>query len=111
MGDFREHCGDARGGGYNPAMSASRRYHDRVAPQYDAIYDDPYWRFHDELTWRHIKPHLPRDLAAHCLDLGCGTGKWGMRLLKTGWATTFVDHSAKMLDQARLKIEALGPKS
>ena len=30
----------------------SRRYHDRVARQYDAIYDDPYWAFHDELTWR-----------------------------------------------------------
>ncbi len=30
----------------------SRRYHDRasVARQYDSIYDDPYWAFHDELT-------------------------------------------------------------
>ena len=39
----------------------SRRYHDRVARQYDSIYDDPYWDFHDELTWRLIKPYLPRD--------------------------------------------------
>jgi hypothetical protein len=37
---------------------ASKRYHDRVARQYDAIYDDPYWAFHDELTWRMVKPHL-----------------------------------------------------
>lgn len=88
----------------------SRRYHDRVARQYDAIYDDPYWEFHDELTWRLIKPHLPRDLSAQCADLGCGTGKWGIRLLKSGFATTFVDHAAAMIEKAREKVEELGPK-
>jgi ubiquinone/menaquinone biosynthesis C-methylase UbiE len=87
----------------------SRRYHDRVARQYDSIYDDPYWHFHDELTWRAVKPHVPRDLAAQCLDLGCGTGKWGLKLLKSGFATTFVDHSAAMVEQARRKAEEMGP--
>lgn len=84
----------------------SRRYHDRVARQYDAIYDDPYWEFHDELTWRAVKPHLPRDLSAHCADLGCGTGKWGLKLLKSGFATTFVDHAAAMIEQVRKKLES-----
>ena len=83
----------------------SRRYHDRVARQYDAIYDDPYWHFHDELTWRAIKPRLPRDSSAACCDLGCGTGKWGLKLLKSGFATTFVDHSSKMIEQVREKLE------
>jgi ubiquinone/menaquinone biosynthesis C-methylase UbiE len=83
----------------------SRRYHDRVAKQYDAIYDDPYWAFHDELTWRAIKPHLPRDATAACADLGCGTGKWGLKLLKSGFATTFVDHSGAMIAQVREKLE------
>src|SRR5688572_8671722 len=86
----------------------SRRYHDRVARRYDAIYDDPYWAFHDELTWRTVKPHLPRDLSSACADLGCGTGKWGLRLLKSGFATTFVDSSAAMLGQVREKLEAMG---
>jgi ubiquinone/menaquinone biosynthesis C-methylase UbiE len=86
----------------------SRRYHDRVARQYDAIYNDPYWHFHDELTWRSIKPHLPRDQSSACADLGCGTGKWGLRLLKSGFATTFVDSSAAMIGQVREKFEALG---
>src|SRR3954454_17356063 len=90
---------------------ASRRYHDRVARQYDSIYDDPYWEFHDQLTWRMIKPHLPRDLSAACCDLGCGTGKWGLKLLKSGFATTFVDHAAAMVEQARQKAEELGPKA
>jgi ubiquinone/menaquinone biosynthesis C-methylase UbiE len=87
---------------------ASRRYHDRVARQYDAIYDDPYWYFHDELTWRLIKPHLPRDATASCADLGCGTGKWGMRLLKSGYSVTFLDNAAAMVEQARGKVEELG---
>jgi len=86
----------------------SRRYHDRVARQYDAIYDDPYWHFHDELTWRSIKPHVPRELSRACADLGCGTGKWGLRLLKSGFATTFLDSSAAMIGQVREKLEALG---
>ena len=86
----------------------SRRYHDRVARQYDSIYDDPYWRFHDELTWRAIKPHLPASTAARCADLGCGTGKWGLRLVKSGFTTTFVDHAAAMIEQARQKSEGLG---
>ena len=89
----------------NRQHDPSRRYHDRVARQYDAIYDDPYWAFHDELTWRSVKPHLPRDVTSHCADLGCGTGKWGLKLLKSGFATTFVDHAAAMIEQVREKLE------
>jgi ubiquinone/menaquinone biosynthesis C-methylase UbiE len=94
-----------------PHRDASRRYHDRVARQYDAIYDDPYWEFHDRLTWHAIKPHLPVNATAHCCDLGTGTGKWGLKLLKSGFPTTFVDNAAAMIEKARQKISDLGPKS
>jgi ubiquinone/menaquinone biosynthesis C-methylase UbiE len=90
---------------------ASRKYHDRVARKYDVIYDDDYWRFHDRLTWEAIKPYLPRDLSARCCDLGCGTGKWGMKLLKSGFAATFVDHSAGMIEQTRRKLEEFGSRA
>ena len=95
---------------HHRSKDASRRYHDRVARRYDAIYDDPYWEFHDELTWRRIKPWLPKDANAHCADLGCGTGKWGLKLLKSGFATTFVDHSAAMIEQVRAKLGTMGPR-
>src|SRR4051812_22549538 len=85
----------------------SRRYYDRVARQYDSIYDDPFWEFHDELTWRLVKPHVPRDQGAACADLGCGTGKWGLKLLKSGFATTFLDSSASMIEQVRGKLEPM----
>lgn len=94
-----------------PPRDASRRYHDRVARQYDSIYDDAYWMVHDRLTWSAIRPHLPRDLSSACCDLGCGTGKWGLRLLKSGFATTFVDHAAAMVEQARAKADAIGAQA
>ena len=35
----------------------NERYHDRIAPIYDDVYDkSPYWRFYRDLTWRSIKP-------------------------------------------------------
>jgi len=85
--------------------SAVKRYHDRVASRYDQSYDDAFWQWHDALTWDYLKPHLPRDLSAEIIDLGCGTGKWTAKLAKTGFAVTGVDISHRMLDQARRKVE------
>ena len=80
-------------------------YHDRVASRYDSIYDDPYWEFHDRITWNHLKAFLPREAGAAVLDLGCGTGKWGLKLLKAGYPTTFADLSNNMLQEVRKKLE------
>jgi len=84
---------------------SNRRFHDRIAARYDNIYDDPYWDFHDRITWNHIKPFLPKDPGAAVMDLGCGTGKWGLKLLKAGYPTTFTDLSEKMLEEVRKKLE------
>lgn len=84
--------------------SAVQKYHDRVAPRYDHSYDDPFWLWHDSLTWDYIKPYLPRDANAEVADLGCGTGKWAAKLAKSGYRLTCVDISAQMLDQARRKL-------
>lgn len=87
------------------------RYHDRVAGLYDTIYDgDPYWDVVFQLTWRNILRHLPKNLSTRCLDVGCGTGRWGMRLAKAGYPTDFLDISQKMLDQVANKLNALGKR-
>lgn len=70
------------------------------------MYDNAYWAFHDEITWGLIKPYLPRQLPAACADIGCGTGKWGLRLLKSGFEVTFVDHAAGMMEEVRRKLES-----
>lgn len=88
--------------------SANQRYHDRVAAKYEQVYSDEYWLWHDALTWDYLKTHLPRDINAPVVDLGCGTGKWGRKLLKSGYRVTFVDLSAKMLDVARQEVAEAG---
>jgi ubiquinone/menaquinone biosynthesis C-methylase UbiE len=88
--------------------SANQRYHDRVASRYEQIYDDAYWQWHDGLTWEYLKRFLPVDLSRPVVDLGCGTGKWGRKLLKSGFRVTFVDLSVKMLDQARREVAEMG---
>ena len=87
---------------------AVQRYHDRVARRYDASYEDLYWQFHDALTWDYIKPYLPADLAQPVLDLGCGTGKWALKLLHSGYRVTCVDIAGAMVERARRKIEETG---
>ncbi len=88
--------------------SAVQRYHDRVARRYDASYEDVYWRFHDALTWEYLKPHLPSDLSMPVLDLGCGTGKWAMKLLASGYSVACVDISGAMIGKAKLVIDEAG---
>ncbi len=84
-------------------------YHDRVAGLYDTIYDnDPYWEMVFALTWQNILRYLPKTTSAKCLDVGCGTGRWGLRLLKGGYPTDFLDISQKMLDQVAGKLARLG---
>jgi ubiquinone/menaquinone biosynthesis C-methylase UbiE len=79
-----------------------------VAHLYDDSYRDAYWQWHDALTWDYLKPHLPRDMNGLVLDLGCGTGKWALKLLKSGFKVVCVDISAKMLDEARRNIQEAG---
>src|SRR3954470_21642733 len=88
------------------SIESNRRFHDRVASRYDSIYDDAYWDFHDRITWNHLKSFLPATPAAPTMDLGTGTGKWGLKLLKAGFAVTFADLSNNMLQEVRKKLEA-----
>lgn len=88
--------------------SPVKRYHDRVARRYDAMYDDVYWRFHDSLTWDYIKPHLPSDLSLPIMDAGCGTAKWAVKFLDCGYRVTCVDISGAMIETARKKIDEKG---
>jgi len=94
------HRGRGRGRGVT-------RYHDRVAGRYDQVYRGPYWEVYERLSLEGIRRHLPRDLAIPLCDLGCGTGLYGLKLLKSGYRVTFCDISIGMLEQARRKAHEL----
>jgi SAM-dependent methyltransferase len=93
------------------AAEANEAFHDRVAARYDVVYGGAYWDAYERLSWDGVRPHIPRDLRARVADLGCGTGRYGLKLLKSGYPVTFVDLSQKMLDQAAQKAAALGPRA
>jgi len=89
---------------------SNRRFHDRVARKYDQIYDGPYWRFYRDISWRHLKGFLPSERPGWAADLGCGTGWFGRRLLKSGFHVIFLDPSGGMLEQARQSVAADGTR-
>lgn len=87
---------------------ANRHYHDRVASKYDGIYSGSRWDAWYEISWTGMKPHLPRDLRAPIADLGCGTGRYGLRIAKSGYSVALSDLSHGMLEAARRKAEEMG---
>jgi ubiquinone/menaquinone biosynthesis C-methylase UbiE len=64
-----------------------------------------------EMIWRMIEPHLPRDKNRIVLDLGGGTGVWGLRIAELGYRVVIVDVSAGFLARAREKAIAAGVAS
>ncbi|MHC4874695.1 MAG: methyltransferase domain-containing protein, partial [Planctomycetota bacterium] len=83
----------------------SELYHDRVANIYDGMYaGSMYWEFYWTITWNHIKKYLPQKIPSRALDVGCGTGRWGLKLLKSGFHADFLDISEKMLNQVGHKL-------
>ena len=90
------------------AINANEQYHDRVAKRYDEIYKSARWELWYELSWAPMKAYLPTDLRAPVVDLGCGTGKYGLRIAKSGFPVTLSDLSAGMLQVARQKTSVMG---
>jgi SAM-dependent methyltransferase len=87
----------------------NEKYHDHVANIYNDMYSrSPYWDFYRDISWSHMKDYLPRDLSTEVHDAGCGTGLYGLKLLKAGFRVVFSDISARMLDVARRKVDEAG---
>jgi len=97
-------------GTLSPMLTPNQRYHDRVAPRYDDIYaKDPYWAYYRDVSWQDLKRSLPTDLGLPVLDAGCGTGIYGLKLLRSGFRVVLSDLSRKMLDVAERNARASFP--
>ncbi len=84
-------------------------YHDKIAPIYDEIYESSvYWIYNRKITWHYLKSILNNlDKKAKILDLGCGSGYWGFKLIKSGFDVYFADISQQMINEVREKAENL----
>ena len=84
------------------AITAPADPYDRLAPAYDVLsagYDHERWL--TELLAL-LSEHGLR--GRRVLDVGCGTGKSVVPLLRRGFAVTGVDRSAGMLEVARARL-------
>lgn len=86
----------------------AENYYDERATQYDEDFDKFTWRVYDALTWKYLKPYLPRQSNAVVLDAGGGTGRWSIPIAETGCRVHLVDISEGMLRQAEEKIRQKG---
>jgi len=90
-------------------LLTSTEYHNAHAQEYDAGYDAPYWRIYNEITWKYIRPCLPKNKRKSLiLDAGGGTGLWAIRIAKLGFKVVLADVSCGMLKEARRKVEMEG---
>jgi SAM-dependent methyltransferase len=78
-----------------------------IEPFEDAdLYDWEYRRRRDDLRFYR---RLADERGGPVLDLGCGTGRLMVPLLRDGHVVVGVDHAAPMLSRARERVARLGP--
>ena len=75
-------------------------------PWEDAVTDPP---FVEQITSLLAREEQDRDPPfGRALDIGTGSGIWGIELAKRGWAVTGVDLVEKALDRARARVKDAG---
>ncbi|NLI77607.1 MAG: class I SAM-dependent methyltransferase [Candidatus Riflebacteria bacterium] len=97
-----ERCTNPAPKGPDPQVVATRAGYDRWAELYDDE-DNPLIKLEE----RHLPPLLGPAAGLAVADLGCGTGRWSVRLARDGARVTGVDFSEGMLAKARQKAEGL----
>jgi ubiquinone/menaquinone biosynthesis C-methylase UbiE len=75
-------------------------------PWEDAATDPPFVNTFNELIAREESGRRPSFGAA--LDLGTGSGIWGIELAKRGWQVTGIDIVEKALERARERVQLAG---
>lgn len=89
----------------NKDIREVEEYYNKIAKEYDELYETPYWKLYNEITWDNIKKFLPKKKDAFILDAGGGTGYWAIKLAKLGYKVVLTDISEEMLKVAKIKIK------
>lgn len=82
-------------------------YYEKIANDYDKVYEKEQWRLYDDLTWHFTEQFIPKDININILDIGGGTAKWSIKLANLGYHVICADISTAMLEVAKNKIENL----
>jgi SAM-dependent methyltransferase len=77
-----------------------------------ALYDHEYKRRRDDIRWYRALAARELDLADRhrpILELGCGSGRTLIPLLRDGWSVTGIDAAPAMLERCRARLRRLPP--
>ena len=74
---------------------------------YDLFYADKDYAAEAAFVRKVIERHKPR--ARSLLELGCGSARHAVELVRAGFSVTGIDRSAEMIARARDRIEQLSP--
>ncbi|WP_315093440.1 class I SAM-dependent methyltransferase [uncultured Cellulomonas sp.] len=75
----------------------------------EKFYESAYWRLSDELIKELVRRHLDVTAGGHVVDMGGGTGRWGLWLARElGVSVTVADKSVRMLEEARQAVADSG---
>jgi SAM-dependent methyltransferase len=80
-------------------MRSSAPLYDRLAPTYVEHFAVAHRRAYDTLAWEICQEELPRPPAV-VVDVGCGVGRWAVRLLDAGYSVTGIEPALVMADRA-----------
>jgi len=92
-------------------MKINERFESEAADKYAAYLETPEGRLRLELPFANLLEILPPPGASaslRALDLGCGTGANGLRLVRLGYHVTLMDSSAPMLQIAKQAAQEAG---
>ena len=83
-------------------------FSEQIAERYDRWYETPFGRWADglekALVGELLGPSPAERGESSILDIGCGTGQWGLWLAEMGYEVTGIDISESMVARARVKL-------
>ncbi|WGS64770.1 class I SAM-dependent methyltransferase [Marinitoga aeolica] len=82
----------------------SWEYYDKIANEYDSMYNDPYWQMHNKVSERIIFNNIKIN-KGKILDIGAGTGYWTKIFLDKNFEVYSLEPSKKMCELMKKRFE------
>lgn len=85
-------------------MAKSYDFYEKIAREYDEMYDEITWNVHHEIIRRILTEEIKNRSLQKVMDLGAGTGRWTLFFAQIGLDVTAVEPSAEMIKVMQEKV-------
>ncbi len=81
-------------------------YYDKIADEYDSMYNDPYWQMHNKVSEKIIFKNIKIN-NGKILDIGAGTGYWTKIFLDKNFEVFSLEPSKKMCELMKKDLKTM----